>query len=77
MNVFKVPGRVNLIGPAVTWVQIFEYRGAPMGASNPHPHCQIWANLHPPNELAKEPDSLGSYYLDRGVVCSPAISRWS
>src|SRR5665213_1339554 len=25
-------------------VQIFENRGAMMGASNPHPHCQIWAN---------------------------------
>src|SRR5882724_6148101 len=23
-------------------VQIFENRGAIMGASNPHPHCQIW-----------------------------------
>ncbi len=25
------------------WVQIFENRGALMGASNPHPHGQIWA----------------------------------
>jgi len=25
-------------------VQIFENRGAMMGCSNPHPHCQIWAN---------------------------------
>ncbi len=32
---------------AIDWaryVQIFENRGALMGASNPHPHCQIWAN---------------------------------
>src|SRR5262249_23700982 len=27
----------------VQHVQIFENRGAMMGASNPHPHCQIWA----------------------------------
>jgi UDPglucose--hexose-1-phosphate uridylyltransferase len=25
-----------------------------MGASNPHPHCQIWASRGLPNELAKE-----------------------
>lgn len=25
------------------WVQVFENRGATMGASNPHPHGQIWA----------------------------------
>ena len=25
------------------YVQIFENRGVMMGASNPHPHCQIWA----------------------------------
>ena len=24
-------------------MQIFENRGEMMGASNPHPHCQIWA----------------------------------
>ena len=27
----------------VRHVQIFENRGVLMGASNPHPHCQIWA----------------------------------
>jgi UDPglucose--hexose-1-phosphate uridylyltransferase len=35
-------------------VQIFENRGAMMGASNPHPHCQIWSNGAVPNEVAKE-----------------------
>ena len=35
-------------------VQIFENRGAMMGASNPHPHCQIWASHGLPNEIAKE-----------------------
>ncbi len=29
--------------PEMNHVQIFENRGAAMGASNPHPHCQIWA----------------------------------
>lgn len=35
-------------------VQIFENRGAMMGASNPHPHGQIWATEHLPNEVVKE-----------------------
>ena len=38
----------------VRHVQIFENRGALMGASNPHPHCQIWANASLPNIPAKE-----------------------
>ncbi|HSK27959.1 MAG TPA: UDP-glucose--hexose-1-phosphate uridylyltransferase [Jiangellales bacterium] len=38
----------------VQHVQVFENRGAMMGASNPHPHGQIWANEHLPNEPAKE-----------------------
>ncbi len=39
-------------------VLIFENRGAMMGASNPHPHGQIWANATLPNEPAKEQASL-------------------
>jgi UDPglucose--hexose-1-phosphate uridylyltransferase len=35
-------------------VLIFENRGAMMGASNPHPHGQIWANERLPNDPAKE-----------------------
>jgi UDPglucose--hexose-1-phosphate uridylyltransferase len=38
----------------VRHVQIFENRGAMMGASNPHPHGQIWATESLPNEPAKE-----------------------
>src|ERR1051326_5428333 len=29
--------------PLINYVQIFENRGAMMGCSNPHPHCQIWS----------------------------------
>src|ERR1700722_795314 len=42
-------------------VQIFENRGAMMGASNPHPHGQIWANESVPNELSKEVAVFGDY----------------
>jgi UDPglucose--hexose-1-phosphate uridylyltransferase len=38
----------------VNYVQVFENKGALMGASNPHPHSQIWASRHIPNEPAKE-----------------------
>ena len=43
---------------SINYVQIFENRGAMMGASNPHPHCQIWASYSLPNEVAKEQASL-------------------
>jgi UDPglucose--hexose-1-phosphate uridylyltransferase len=38
----------------INHVQIFENRGAMMGASNPHPHCQIWATASIPEEPSKE-----------------------
>jgi UDPglucose--hexose-1-phosphate uridylyltransferase len=39
---------------AISHVQIFENRGAMMGASNPHPHCQIWATASIPEAPSKE-----------------------
>jgi UDPglucose--hexose-1-phosphate uridylyltransferase len=42
-------------------VQIFENRGAMMGASNPHPHCQVWASASIPDETAKELAALSDY----------------
>jgi UDPglucose--hexose-1-phosphate uridylyltransferase len=47
--------------PWVRHVQIFENRGELMGASNPHPHCQIWANATLPNLPAREDESLCAY----------------
>ena len=38
----------------ISSVQVFENRGAAMGCSNPHPHGQIWATEHLPNESVKE-----------------------
>ena len=38
----------------INHVQIFENRGSAMGASNPHPHCQIWATNSVPDIPAKE-----------------------
>ena len=31
------------LGREYAWVQVFENRGSMMGASNPHPHGQVWA----------------------------------
>jgi UDPglucose--hexose-1-phosphate uridylyltransferase len=45
----------------VRHVQIFENRGALMGASNPHPHCQIWATASVPDVPAKELASFRAY----------------
>ena len=38
----------------INYVQVFENKGEVMGASNPHPHSQVWASGHIPNEPAKE-----------------------
>jgi UDPglucose--hexose-1-phosphate uridylyltransferase len=47
--------------PEIRHVQIFENRGAMMGASNPHPHCQIWATSSLPEAPAKELLSQKNY----------------
>ncbi|MEQ1473261.1 MAG: UDP-glucose--hexose-1-phosphate uridylyltransferase, partial [Candidatus Acidiferrum sp.] len=49
----------------VRHVQIFENRGTLMGASNPHPHCQIWANATLPNIPARELESFQQYHHDK------------
>jgi UDPglucose--hexose-1-phosphate uridylyltransferase len=51
--------------PIVNYVQIFENRGAMMGASNPHPHCQIWSSHSLPNEILKEQTAQRHWREDR------------
>jgi UDPglucose--hexose-1-phosphate uridylyltransferase len=60
--------------PWVSYVQIFENRGAVMGASNPHPHGQLWATEHVPNEIAKEDAGQRKYWERSGscLLCSYA-----
>ncbi|KAF3420566.1 hypothetical protein E2986_10542 [Frieseomelitta varia] len=50
------------LGEKWTWVQIFENRGAVMGCSNSHPHCQIWASSFLPNEAKIKDKYLSDYY---------------
>ena len=54
--------------PRLNYVQIFENRGAMMGCSNPHPHCQIWGSTSMPNEPLKE-QAAQSEYLSRTGSC--------
>jgi UDPglucose--hexose-1-phosphate uridylyltransferase len=59
---------------ALDWVchvQIFENRGEMMGASNPHPHCQIWANETVPNYPAREQSAMLEFKrnYDKCLLC--------
>jgi UDPglucose--hexose-1-phosphate uridylyltransferase len=49
---------------AIDWVhyiEIFENRGAMMGASNPHPHGQIWATAHVPDIPLREQAGMAAW----------------
>lgn len=52
--------------PDINYVQLFENKGAAMGASNLHPHGQLWANHSIPQEPAKEEIQQRTYYLAQG-----------
>ena len=49
------------LGQQYRWVQVFQNKGAMMGASNPHPHGQVWAIDTLPNEPAKEERQQRAY----------------
>ena len=54
------------LGERFEWVQVFENRGAAMGASNPHPHGQIWAGNAIPREAEKEDASQRCHFEATG-----------
>ena len=58
----------------ITHVQIFENRGAQMGASNPHPHGQIWANATVPDLPSREGHAQAAHRARRGhcLLCEYA-----
>lgn len=60
--------------PFIGHVQIFENRGSQMGASNPHPHGQIWAQETIPTEPAKEQTAQSAYLQTHGscLLCDYA-----
>lgn len=52
--------------PYIGYVQIFENRGAMMGASNPHPHGQIWATERLPLTIMREDAAQRDYLAATG-----------
>jgi UDPglucose--hexose-1-phosphate uridylyltransferase len=52
--------------PSINHVQIFENRGEMVGASNPHPHCQIWATSTIPDEVAIETANQNAHQREHG-----------
>jgi UDPglucose--hexose-1-phosphate uridylyltransferase len=54
------------LGGRFQWVQVFENRGEIMGASNPHPHGQIWAGAALPNGAAREDRTQRAYLAAHG-----------
>ena len=51
---------------SINYVQVFENRGAMMGSSNPHPHCQVWATGHVPDEPVAEGLAQSDYFMANG-----------
>lgn len=51
--------------PLTNCIVIFENKGQMMGCSNPHPHCQIWANELIPGEIALEVNSCENYFQQK------------
>jgi UDPglucose--hexose-1-phosphate uridylyltransferase len=53
--------------PSIRHVQIFENKGAVMGCSNPHPHCQIWASSELPTIVETEQTEQMRYLAANGT----------
>ncbi|KAI9315224.1 galactose-1-phosphate uridylyltransferase [Dichotomocladium elegans] len=59
----------------IEYVQIFENKGAAMGCSNPHPHCQMWCMERIPVEPQRELESFQAYretHSGRCLLCDYA-----
>jgi UDPglucose--hexose-1-phosphate uridylyltransferase len=56
------------LGRRYRWVQVFENKGAVMGCSNPHPHGQVWAGAHLPDEPAREDAAQATWLAEHGRV---------
>ncbi len=54
------------LGEKFAWVQVFENRGAAMGASNPHPHGQIWAASEMPSRAVREDGTQARHFESSG-----------
>uniref|UniRef100_A0A8C9WIF9 Galactose-1-phosphate uridylyltransferase n=1 Tax=Scleropages formosus TaxID=113540 RepID=A0A8C9WIF9_SCLFO len=66
---------IEELGPKYPWVQIFENKGAMMGCSNPHPHCQVWASSFLPNEPHLADLNQKMHWSSRGEVMLVEYAR--
>lgn len=58
--------QITDLGERWRWVEIFENRGAEMGASNPHPHGQLWASDFMPTLPTREDERQKDYLARNG-----------
>jgi UDPglucose--hexose-1-phosphate uridylyltransferase len=59
--------QMSELGARWRWVEIFENRGAEMGASNPHPHGQLWASDFVPTVPTREGEQQRAYFERHGT----------
>jgi UDPglucose--hexose-1-phosphate uridylyltransferase len=59
---------LNTLSSTYDWVQIFENKGAIMGCSNPHPHCQIWASSFLPNDVKTKHRTQSEYFAKHNKI---------
>lgn len=59
-------GEVDPPQNQLRYMQIFENKGAAMGCSNPHPHCQVWTTSTLPEEPGKELAEMSKYRAENG-----------
>ncbi|MHB8635164.1 MAG: UDP-glucose--hexose-1-phosphate uridylyltransferase [Fimbriimonadaceae bacterium] len=53
--------QIDDLGARYPWVQLFENKGAAMGASNPHPHGQVWTTSYVPTLPSREIECQAEY----------------
>jgi UDPglucose--hexose-1-phosphate uridylyltransferase len=63
------------LGQTYPHVQVFENKGAMMGCSNPHPHGQIWATSHIPDEVLVEDERQRAYQAEQGTSMLLAVAK--
>jgi UDPglucose--hexose-1-phosphate uridylyltransferase len=63
------------LGARYAHVQIFENKGAMMGCSNPHPHGQVWASEHLPQEVATEDRTQREWLAQHGEAMLMALAE--
>lgn len=63
------------LGARWAHVQLFENKGAMMGASSPHPHGQVWASDFIPEVVAREDCRQSEFLAGRGANLLDAVAE--